>query len=125
MSDQAITELQRRAERASPAGAPGSSIDRKRALLTDAIAACTGDRHLNYGTPEANFQRIATLWNDWIAIRMDDATVSSEGTIEPWDVAAMMILLKLARLANQPKHRDSWLDIAGYAACGADITEAR
>jgi hypothetical protein len=52
-------------------------------------------------------------------------TVRNNGTIEPWDVAVPMILMKLARLANAPKHRDSWLDIAGYTACGADVTEAQ
>ena len=95
-----------------------SSIDRKRSLLNDAIAACTGDRHLNYGKPEANFQRIATLWNAWNEIK-------KPGPIEPWEVAVLMSLLKLARLAHAPNHRDSWLDIAGYAACGADITEGQ
>jgi hypothetical protein len=29
--------------------------------------------------------------------------------------------LKLARLENQPDHMDSWVDLAGYAACGAEI----
>jgi Domain of unknown function (DUF6378) len=116
MSDPAITELQRIARRVSPAGAPDSSIERKRALLNDAIAACTGDRHLNYGKPEANFQRIAILWNAWNETR-------KPGPIEPWEVAVFMS--KLARLAHAPTHRDSWLDIAGYGACGADITEAR
>jgi hypothetical protein len=57
---------------------------------------------------------------------MDGATVAtSEGVFEPWEVAALMILMKLARLANNRAHRDSWADIAGYAACGADITEAK
>jgi hypothetical protein len=32
----------------------------------------------------------------------------------------MLALLKIARLKNSPNHRDSWVDIAGYAACGAE-----
>ena len=32
------------------------------------------------------------------------------------DVAVMMVLLKAARLANQQTHRDSVVDICGYAA---------
>jgi Domain of unknown function (DUF6378) len=96
----------------------GSSIKRKRALLDDAIAACTGDRHLSYGKPEANFRRIATLWSAW-------REIGKPGPIEPWEVAGFMILLKLARLAPTPDHRDSWLDIAGYAACGADVADGR
>ncbi|MFN7882545.1 MAG: DUF6378 domain-containing protein [bacterium] len=26
----------------------------------------------------------------------------------------------MARLKNSPNHRDSWVDLAGYAACGAE-----
>jgi hypothetical protein len=33
----------------------------------------------------------------------------------------MMILMKVARLSNQSNHLDSWTDVAGYAACGANI----
>jgi hypothetical protein len=32
-----------------------------------------------------------------------------------------MALVKIARLANSPDHMDSWIDIAGYAACGGEI----
>lgn len=42
--------------------------------------------------------------------------------IAPWEVSIFNILLKVARLANMPAHKDSWIDIAGYAACGYDIT---
>lgn len=99
------------------------SIARKRACLTAAIEACCGDRALNYGKPEDNFQRIAMLWNTWLAIRADKR-LGTMVEITSFDVATMNILLKIARLANTPSHADSWIDIAGYAACGADITGA-
>lgn len=92
-----------------------SSMDRKLALLQEAIGATTGERHLNYGKPEDNFFRIATLWNAWMQIRHD-------GPLTSFDVAIMMGHIKDARLANTPSHHDSWVDKAGYAACGADIT---
>ena len=35
--------------------------------------------------------------------------------------AAMLALLKLARIKHsEGRHRDSWVDLAGYAACGAE-----
>lgn len=34
-----------------------------------------------------------------------------------------MIAMKLSRLVQTPGHRDSWLDIAGYAALGHEIAE--
>jgi hypothetical protein len=35
-----------------------------------------------------------------------------------------MVALKMARLCVDEKHMDSWVDIAGYAACGAEIVSA-
>ena len=37
------------------------------------------------------------------------------------DVAIMMALLKISRLSWEPTKRDSWVDVAGYAACGYEI----
>jgi len=39
----------------------------------------------------------------------------------PTDVAQMMVLMKIARLENSPTHMDSWIDVAGYAACGGEL----
>ena len=36
----------------------------------------------------------------------------------------MMALLKIARVKYNPRHADSWVDIAGYAACGAECAGA-
>jgi hypothetical protein len=36
--------------------------------------------------------------------------------ISPKDVAALMMLVKVARFANDPTHRDNLIDICGYAA---------
>tara|TARA_R110000787_G_scaffold8861_6_gene30451 strand:+ start:211 stop:396 length:186 start_codon:yes stop_codon:yes gene_type:complete len=46
--------------------------------------------------------------------------------LKPTDVAAMMALLKLARLANStdsPSRMDSILDLGGYAAVMAHLEE--
>jgi len=40
---------------------------------------------------------------------------------KPVDVAAMMALMKLGRIAGNPAHMDSWIDLAGYSACGGEI----
>jgi len=98
------------------------SAARKRACLEAAINACCGDRALNYGAPEDNFRHIADLWNAWWNVRVPSTDDTAPFT--PVDIAVMNILLKVARLANTPSHNDSWIDIAGYAACGADITRS-
>ncbi len=43
-------------------------------------------------------------------------------TIDEADVAVMGALIKVARLAETPDHEDSWVDLAGYAACGRQVT---
>lgn len=94
----------------------------KKEILEAATAAVCGDRALNYGKPEANFARIAVLWNAYVHIRRKDLGVEGDLTLTEWDVANIMILMKVARLMHQPNHKDSWIDVAGYAACGYDIT---
>jgi len=95
--------------------APAEPIT-KRALLEKAIDA-VADRGLNYGKPEDNFQRIANLWN----AHLENRGLRSEWALTAVDVANMMALMKIARLEHQPNHQDSWTDLAGYAACGAEI----
>ncbi|QDP64137.1 MAG: hypothetical protein Unbinned2301contig1004_63 [Prokaryotic dsDNA virus sp.] len=90
-----------------------------KASLLDNAKAAVADRGLNYGKPEDNFARIARLWS---------AHLYNTGKIEDEvqeltaiDVALMMDLMKTARLENDPLHQDSWVDKAGYAACGGEI----
>lgn len=91
-----------------------------KASLLDAAKAAVADRGLNYGKPEDNFNRIATLWNGHLKNRFGDVMPTPLLTAN--DVAQMMALMKIARLENDPSHLDSWTDLAGYAACGAEIS---
>jgi hypothetical protein len=51
-------------------------------------------------------------------------TVDTLGTnVSPAQVALCLIDLKLARLIRDPKHLDSQVDVAGYAACLREITK--
>lgn len=80
-------------------------------ILRAAESMVSGQRQQDYGTPENNFARIAALWSAYTGY-----------PYTPADVAAMMILLKVARIKTTPSHRDSWIDIAGYAACGGEAS---
>jgi len=84
-----------------------TSADIRRALLAEAADIVSNDRNTIYGEPEDTFARIATLWSSYLGV-----------TIRTVDVANLMVLMKVARLATNPTHRDSWVDVAGYAACG-------
>mgnify|MGYP000401586339 FL=1 len=69
-----------------------------------------GDREQDYGTPESNFATIASFWSDYL-----DMNISAQ------QVADMMILMKISRIKNGGGTGDSYVDIAGYAACGNEI----
>ncbi len=91
----------------------------KKDILTIALNA-VADRGLNYGKPEDNFERIARLWNAHL-INAGIVRDPAEALLDAGDVAMMCALLKIARLEHQPDHLDSWVDLAGYAACGGEI----
>lgn len=86
-------------------------------LLHEALTIVTKDRNQQYGSPEDSFSAIAGAWNWYLTNRLAGDLTSS-------DVAAMMILFKIARLTANSQHRDSILDIAGYAACMEDCRVA-
>lgn len=88
-------------------------------VLNMAKTCVCGDRDQQYGSPEDSFAAIAELWETYIAA----LCVAGEVFITPVDVAAMMVLFKVARIATGKSKDDNWVDIAGYAACGAEVSE--
>lgn len=82
-----------------------------RAEILDTAKSCVcGQREQDYGKPEDNFARIADLWT---ALMGHDYT--------PVDVALMMACLKIARIKTGTGTADSFVDLAGYAACAGEI----
>ncbi len=77
-----------------------------------------GDRQQDYGSPKQNFEDIAKSWHAYLYIKYkgDDYHITAS------DVANMMILMKMCRNLHKPK-RDNWVDICGYAQCGAKVEE--
>ena len=80
-------------------------------VLDTAKEYVTKDRAADHGSMEDNFQTVATYWNTHLGIDF----------IEPQDVAVMMTMLKLARIRQNEKHLDNWVDACGYMACGGEI----
>lgn len=79
-------------------------------ILAEADQVAGQNRSRDYGHPFPNHERIAAIWNVQLGPKLN-------APIEPREVALMMIGLKLARLTNSPLHRDSMVDICGYAKC--------
>jgi hypothetical protein len=83
-------------------------------ILTEALSAVTARR----GSPSENFTRCAEHWNSYLRSK------GLQASLGPLDVALMMVLVKVSRLEETPTHRDSWVDIAGYADCAGEILSA-
>lgn len=79
-------------------------------ILDEAKKCVCGKREQDYGSPENNFATIAKLWSDYC-----------DYYFKPVDVAMMMALLKIARIKTGHATEDSFVDLAGYAACGGEI----
>lgn len=94
----------------------------KRAEILEAAHKCVcGEREQDYGSPENNFETIGLLWA--VYLRAAHPRVAYDlpiNGITPKDVAAMMGLLKVARIATG-NNADSFVDLAGYAACGGEL----
>ena len=81
-------------------------------FFNEALKLVAEDRTIQYGTGLENMKRIAALWSAYLKFH-----------ISAKDVAAMMILHKVSRIAqkkDEPAH-DSWIDIAGYASLGDSV----
>lgn len=81
-------------------------------ILDSAAQIVDGDREKTYGSPSKNLDAIAEMWTAWLRAR--GLLASDAASLSFDDVACMMVMLKLARLANDPWHKDSQVDACGY-----------
>lgn len=87
----------------------------REAILTEAHTTIVGSREDTYGAPFENFGAIADYWSTHLGSRLASPVTRA-------DVACMLTLLKLSRLRTTPDHHDSWVDAAGYAALGGEVS---
>ena len=81
-------------------------------VLETAARYVTADRQATHGRPEDTFRAIAMLWEAYLGVSVTES-----------DVCNLMVLLKVARSQQNPAHMDNFVDMAGYAACGAELAE--
>lgn len=116
----ALDSLRRLRKEDTKSGEPRAT----RESILDAAKRCVcGDREQDYGSPENNFRTIASMWNSYLcgAGLMENHDPTVWKGIKPKDVAAMLALLKIARIASGHAKADNWIDLAGYAACGGEL----
>jgi hypothetical protein len=83
-------------------------------VLEEAAEAVSGDRQRHYGHPLDNHSRTAALWSAYLRI---DITAEQ--------VCQLNILQKISRATCDSSHRDTWVDIAGYAQNVVMVQEER
>lgn len=91
----------------------------RQTILDEAAKCVTSDRNAQYGEPEDSFKIIAKFWELYVQEKC--ASEGANISITSSDVAAMMVLFKVSRVAGGQAKADNWIDIAGYAACGGEV----
>lgn len=81
-------------------------------ITDEAVEKVFGERQEDYGHPADDFKRSAAAIN------------ALYGTnFQPHDIPVLMSLMKLSRLVQSPRHRDSWVDMVGYALTAERVAE--
>lgn len=82
----------------------------KKLAPEEALDLICGPRMEFYGPPQENLQDIADTWTPYVKRALD-----VKGRLDSTDVTMLMVLLKAIRQVRG-YHRDSSVDICGYAA---------
>ena len=85
-------------------------------ILNEARDIICSDRNKQYGEPEDNFAVIGELWSQYLR-RAKGANFDLNG----YDVGMLMALFKVGRLETGTPKRDTFVDLAGYVGCAAEI----
>ncbi|HUV65421.1 MAG TPA: DUF6378 domain-containing protein [Sedimentisphaerales bacterium] len=78
--------------------------------ILDEAARILRERNGAYGEPAECMAAVAARWSTTLGV-----------SVTPAQVVLCMIDLKLARLAHDPGHHDSALDVIGYAALLGEV----
>ncbi len=79
--------------------------------ILEHAAGIIAERRATYGDPTVSMAMVAARWS-----------ITLGHPVTPAEVMLCMIDLKLARLAHNPTHRDSVVDVIGYAALLPEVT---
>ena len=88
----------------------GSDLLTRETVLANANTLINGDRADMYGDAHIAHDRIARVWS-----------VILDTEVNAHQVCLLLASMKMMRAAVNPGYLDSWIDMAGYAALGAEI----
>lgn len=92
------------------AAASGGASAPPLTILDSANELIYGDRHSAYGEYSEQAQQVATMF---------ELILGCPVPVEK--VPLLMVGLKVVRLAQNPTHSDSWMDVAGYVGCAGKL----
>ena len=83
-------------------------------VLFTAEELIDGQREEEHGCAHCNFNSISGLWSSYLGYYID-----------PDSVPMMLLLLKVARQAQNRSHIDNYVDMCGYAALAAEASKGQ
>jgi len=89
-------------------------------IANKAASLISGDRADQHGDKLKNHENIATMWNAYLQIRKEPAT-----SLNGFDVAVMMSLLKVARMQTGAFNIDDAIDAVGYLSIVGELNERK
>ena len=90
-------------------------------IIAEVSRCVNTERNSSYGEPEDNFRAIADFWNVYMSNRGEELNRPLTAT----DIAIMMSLLKIARIATGEAKMDNFIDLAGYAVCAGEVSSPK
>lgn len=91
-------------------------------VLHTAHKVVTTERGNQHGGAEDSFTMIGDLWSTYVNNTIRNRDEHNGVTITAYDVAQMMVLLKIARATHgDPRNDDHYIDAAGYTGLAAAI----
>ena len=88
-------------------------------VLEAAMGTADGPREATYGHPADHFAATGRMWGALLSARLGLRVPD----VPPDLVALMFIADKSVRLCETPGHRDSLVDVCGYARCIEKVME--
>ncbi len=70
----------------------------------------TKDRAATHGNAENSFALMAQMWSAYLGVK-----------VEAHDVAALMVIFKIARFRSNPTYEDNSIDAVGYSALMGEL----
>jgi hypothetical protein len=113
LAEMIAAQATERAEEAQAKVACGYDIPLRAQLLREAEEITCGNRHMDYGDPVENHERIARI-----------ASEATGHQLTAHDVVMVLIAAKMARARISPTKRDHYVDMMAYAGIAYECAMA-